>query len=101
MDRFRAKFSLIDNSQPHRRVRIEEAIAAVLLSIKEDPNKSIRHRAQESDLCPSTLWKILQNDFVFRAYKIQLVQELKLRRIDSSNGPKKRLLLFPIHKHFV
>ena len=39
--------------------------------------ESIRHRAQELDLCPSTLWKILRKDLGLRAYKIQLVQELK------------------------
>ncbi|GFV42318.1 DUF4817 domain-containing protein [Trichonephila clavipes] len=46
-------------------------------SIEEDPDESIRHRAQELDLCPSTVWKILRKDLGLRAYKIQLVQELK------------------------
>ncbi|GFV50670.1 DUF4817 domain-containing protein [Trichonephila clavipes] len=72
-------FTLIDNSHPQRRrtVRTEEAIATVERSIEEDPNESTRHRAQELDLCPSTLWKILRKDLGLRAYKIQLVQELK------------------------
>ncbi|GFV65019.1 DUF4817 domain-containing protein [Trichonephila clavipes] len=39
-------------------MRTEEAIATVERSIEEDPNESIHHRAQELDLCPSTLWKI-------------------------------------------
>ncbi|GFW89013.1 DUF4817 domain-containing protein [Trichonephila clavipes] len=60
-----------------RTVHTEEAIATVERSIEEDPNESIRHRAQELDLCPSTLWKILRKDLGLRAYKIQLVQELK------------------------
>ncbi|GFT11721.1 DUF4817 domain-containing protein [Trichonephila clavipes] len=79
MERFRTTFTLIDNSHPQRRrtVRTEEAIATVERSIQEDPNESIRHRAQELDLCPSTLWKILRKDLGLRAYKIQLVQELK------------------------
>ncbi|GFW66331.1 DUF4817 domain-containing protein [Trichonephila clavipes] len=79
MERFRTTFTLIDNSHPQRRrtVRTEEAIATVEGSIEEDPNESIRHRAQELDLCPSTLWKILRKDLGLRAYKIQLVQELK------------------------
>lgn len=79
MERFRTTFTLIDNSHPQRRctVRTEEAIAAVERSIEEDPNESIRHRAQELDLCPSTLWKILRKDLGLRAYKIQLVQDLK------------------------
>ncbi|GFX56848.1 DUF4817 domain-containing protein [Trichonephila clavipes] len=45
--------------------------------IEEDPNESIRHRAQELDKCPSILWKILRKDLGLRAYQIQLVQELK------------------------
>ncbi|GFV97847.1 DUF4817 domain-containing protein [Trichonephila clavipes] len=52
MERFRTTFTLIDNSHPQR-------------------------RRTESDLCPSTLWKILRKDLDLRAYKIQLVQELK------------------------
>ncbi|GFX57219.1 transposable element Tc3 transposase [Trichonephila clavipes] len=68
MERFRTMFTLIDNSHPQRRrtVRTEEAIATVERSIEEDPNESIRHRAQESDLCPSTLWKILPKDLDLR-----------------------------------
>ncbi|GFX62170.1 transposase [Trichonephila clavipes] len=60
MERYRNTFTLIDNSHPQRRrtVRTEEAIATVERSIEEDPNESIRHQAQELDLCPSTLWKI-------------------------------------------
>ncbi|GFV57086.1 DUF4817 domain-containing protein [Trichonephila clavipes] len=79
MERFRTTFTLIYNSHPQSRrtVRTEEAIATVERSIEEDPNESIRHRAQELDLCPSTLWKILRKDLGLRAYKIQLVQELK------------------------
>ncbi|GFU89771.1 DUF4817 domain-containing protein [Trichonephila clavipes] len=52
MERFRTTFTLIDNSHPQR-------------------------RRTELDLCPSTLWKILRKDLGLRAYKIQLVQELK------------------------
>lgn len=79
MDRFHTTFTLNDNTHPQRRrtVRTEEAIAAVERSVEEDPNQSIRHRAQELDMCPSTLWKILRKDLGLRAYKIQLVQELK------------------------
>lgn len=32
-----------------------EEIIAVECSVKEDPNELIRHRAQELQLCPSTL----------------------------------------------
>ncbi|GFW46202.1 transposable element Tc3 transposase [Trichonephila clavipes] len=62
MERFRTTFTLFDNShsQIRRMVRTEEAIATVERSIEEDPNESIRRRAQDLDLCPSTLWKILR-----------------------------------------
>ncbi|GFV47465.1 DUF4817 domain-containing protein [Trichonephila clavipes] len=55
----------------------QQLIRLTMRSIEEDPNESIRHRAQELDLCPSTLWEILRKDLDLRAYKIQLVQELK------------------------
>jgi len=79
MERFRTTFTLLDSTHhPRRRtVRTKETIAAVERSTKEDQNESIRHRAQELDLCPATLWKILRKDLGLRAYKIQLVQELK------------------------
>ncbi|GFY32327.1 DUF4817 domain-containing protein [Trichonephila clavipes] len=67
----------INTLAERRTVGTKEAIATVERSIEEDPNESIRHRAQELDLCPSTLWKILRKDLSLRAYKIQLVQEFK------------------------
>ncbi|GFX47189.1 transposable element Tc3 transposase [Trichonephila clavipes] len=79
MEQFRTTFTLIDNSHSQRRrtMLTEEVIATLERSIEVDPNESIRHRAQELDLCPSTLWKNLRKDLGLRAYKIQLVQELK------------------------
>lgn len=64
----------MDNAHPQRRhtVRTEDT----LWSIKEDPNESIRHSAQQSELCLPTLCKILLKDLSLRAYKFQLVQEL-------------------------
>lgn len=66
MERFCKTFTLIDNSHPLRRhtLRTEEAIATVERSIEEDSNESIHHRAQELDLCPSILWKILRKILV-------------------------------------
>ena len=49
----------------------EDNFIAVEQSIEEDPNESIRRCAQQFELCPTTLCKIL------RAYKIQHVQGLK------------------------
>lgn len=81
INRFRTTHTLVDNVHPQRRrtVRTEEVIAAVEQSVEEDPNESIRRRAQQLVLSPSTLWKILRKDLGLRAYKIQLVQELKPR----------------------
>lgn len=79
IDRFRTTFTVTDNVHPVRRrtVRTEEAVAAVQESIEDDPNQSIRRRSQQLGLCPSTLWKILRKDLGLKAFKIQLVQELK------------------------
>ena len=72
MERFRTTFTLNDNthSQRRRTMRTGEIVAAVERSIEEDPNQSIRHRAQQLDMCPSTLWKSLRKDLGFRACKI-------------------------------
>jgi len=43
-------------------VRTGETIAAVEHSVEENPNESIRHHAQQLELCPSTLWQILRKD---------------------------------------
>lgn len=79
MDRFMSTFTLMDNIHPVRAhtVRTEEAIAAVEVSVTEDPNLSIRRRSQALGLCPSTTWKILRKDLGLHPYKIQLVQQLK------------------------
>lgn len=64
MDKFRTTYSLHDVKPPtrQRNVRTEETIAAVSASVQEDPEVSIRHRAQQLGLCPSTTWKILRKD---------------------------------------
>ena len=63
MGRFCTTFTLNDNMHPQRRctVRTEEVVA-VERSIEEDPNQSIRHRALQVAMCPSTLWKIFWKD---------------------------------------
>lgn len=77
--KFRSTFTLLDAKPPtrRRRVRTEENIAVVEASVEENDNLSIRRRAQQIGLCPSTLWKILRKDLGLVPYKIQLVQELK------------------------
>jgi Helix-turn-helix domain (DUF4817) len=73
LHRFCTTHTLIDTTHPKKRhtVHTEEAVAAVEHTIEEDPNKSIRHRALQLELCPSTLWNILRKDLGLRAYKIQ------------------------------
>lgn len=55
----------------------EAVIAAVEQSVEEDPYESNSQRAQQLELCPFTLSKILRKDFGWRAYEIQLAYELK------------------------
>lgn len=77
--KFRKTYSLVDEKPPikQKNVRTEENIASVNESVRNNPKTSIRRRAQELGLCPSTTWKILRKDLGLRAYKIQLVQEIK------------------------
>lgn len=79
IDRFLTTFTLLDNIHPERArtVRTSETVAAMNESVTEDPNLSIRRRAQEMNLCPSTTWKILRKDLGLREYKIQLVHKLE------------------------
>ncbi|QQP49937.1 Putative DD41D transposase [Caligus rogercresseyi] len=77
--KFRTKFTLLDikPSTRMRTVRTEENIAAVASSVNENREMSIRRRSQQLGLCYSTTWKILSVDLGLKAYKIQLLQELK------------------------
>ena len=79
VDRFCSTFTLCDNVHPERcrTVRTPEAIENVRQSVEDDASVSVRRRAQQLNLCPSTLWTILRRDIGLKAYKIQLVQELK------------------------
>lgn len=62
---FRTTYILIDRVHPQRRrtVHTEEVTSALERSVEGDPNEWIRHRAYQSELCPSTLWKIFRKDF--------------------------------------
>ena len=68
---FRTKFTLLDNKQPTRlrRVRAEENIAAVSVSVNDDHQLSIRGRSQRLGLCYSTKWKILRKDLGVKPFK--------------------------------
>ena len=79
MAKFRIKFTLLDIKPPTRlrRVQTEENIAAVLASVNDDHQLSIRRRLQQLGLCYATTWKILRKDLGVKPFKIQLVQELK------------------------
>ncbi|KAK9876160.1 hypothetical protein WA026_011276 [Henosepilachna vigintioctopunctata] len=77
--KFRTKFTLLDIKplSRMRTVRTEENIAAVAYSVNEVREMSICNRSQQLGMCYSTTWKILLVDLGLKAYKIQLLQELK------------------------
>lgn len=52
----------------------EDAILAVEWSIEEDPKESFRHIAQQHELCPSNVRRLLRKDLGLRAYKFELVE---------------------------
>ena len=60
-----------------RNDRSDGNIAAVRESVSEDPNLSIRRRAQEFGLSQTSTWQILCKDLGLFPYKIQLTQKLK------------------------
>lgn len=67
----------VQHSVRARSARTIENIVAVRDSVAESPETSVRHRAQELHLTPSTLHRILTKDLNLHAYKVQLTQELK------------------------
>ena len=90
VDKFEAKFTLLDVPVPKRSIaRSEEIIAAVSASIKNEPNQSIPRRSQELGSAQTTLWRIMRKDIGLHAFKIKLTQELKpldhLKRRNFSN----------------
>ena len=79
----------VKTSSRARLRRSDENIDAVRQSVAENPNTSIRHRAQELSISATTLHRILTKDLSLHAYKIQLTQELKpddhLKRLTFAN----------------
>ena len=59
------------------KARNNENIAAVAESIRENRDQSIHRRSQGLGISYGMLWRILRHDLGLKAYKIQLVQELK------------------------
>lgn len=64
IEKFRTTFTLLDTKPLTRQktVRSDENIAAVKESLAEAPNQSIRQRAQQLGISPSTIRKILCED---------------------------------------
>lgn len=77
--KLRTHFTLLNIVPPTRMRtgRSAQNIAAVAESVREDRDESIRRRSQSLGLSYGTLWRILKRDLGLKAYKIQLVQELK------------------------
>ena len=57
--------------------RTPENIAAVAESVCEAPSTSIHRRPQQLNISETSLGRIFHKDLGIRAYKVQLVQELK------------------------
>lgn len=81
--RFRKTGSIIRHKQPERQFN-QEAELSVLLSAMEDPNQSLRERAQNLNLSATTVFKIMKKHHL-KAYKTNLVQGL------HGNDPERRL----------
>ncbi|KAJ8934256.1 hypothetical protein NQ318_013378 [Aromia moschata] len=57
--------------------RSVENIAAVRVSVQENPRQSIPRHAQELGLSQTSTWRIFRRDLGLHLYKIQLTQDLK------------------------
>ena len=79
IQKFEATGSVLDNNPPTRlrTGRSSENIATVSESVAETPRTSVRRRAQQLHLTPTTTWRILTKDLHLHAYKIVLTSELK------------------------
>lgn len=79
IQKFESNGSVCDVKNPTRqkRKRIAENIDAVNQSVNESPEQSITRRSQELGLSYGITWNMLHKDLHFKAYKIQLTQELK------------------------
>ena len=77
--KFESTGSVCDVKHPTRqkRKRTQENIDAVNESVSEEPELSITRRSQRLGLSYGTTWNILHKDLSFKAYKIQLTQEIK------------------------
>lgn len=76
---FEATGSTMKGSSPGRprEVRVPDVIQEAHESARQDSSLSLRKRSQALNIKKSTLHLILKKDLHLRAYKIQLVQELK------------------------
>ena len=77
--RVRETGSLLDKTTRSRSrpVRSGKKIAAVAQSVLEHPSTSTHHRSQELNIPRTSLRRILHKDLSMKAYKVQIVQELK------------------------
>ncbi|KAJ8947377.1 hypothetical protein NQ318_017739 [Aromia moschata] len=60
-----------------RNARSAENIAAVRVSVQENPIQSNPRRTQEHGFSQTSTWQILRRDLGLHPYKIHLTQELK------------------------
>ncbi|KOC67852.1 Putative uncharacterized protein FLJ37770 [Habropoda laboriosa] len=76
---FETLFTAADRPKSDRppSARSNENIESVKNSVAENPETSVRRRAQELGTNRQTVWTIMKKDLHFCPYKAQLTQELK------------------------
>lgn len=74
--------TIMDRGRPVS-ARTPDIVERVRVSVQQNPQQSTRKRGQALDVKRTTLRRILKRDLHLKAYKIQIVQELKPN--DASN----------------
>ena len=77
-------------------MRSAENMAAVAQTVLEHPSTSTRHRSQELNIPCISLRRILHKYLGMKAYKVQIVQELK-----SHNHPMHRPIADSVERTFI
>jgi len=77
--KFETQKSLLDNTRTRRPhpARSEDNIAAVAGSVRDDCDESIRRSSQQLGVSYATTLRILCKDLGLKAYRIQLVLDLR------------------------
>jgi hypothetical protein len=107
---FRATSSAL-KTRPQGRIRTStsaENVDRVRASIQQSPRRSVRKHAASLGLSFSSVRRILHRDLKLHPYKIQVVQELTVRDLDTRTNlcrdiqqiPRTAVLIFSDEAHF-